>query len=107
MTPTLTALAKLQAGTSDTPIHDQLVVQHAVRQLQRDLADGLGISLRQAMEGLTRAMEQTGRHVAAFTARFRDAQAAEAAWRTPEATLDRIRSDQASLEWHDSWRADR
>jgi hypothetical protein len=32
-TPVLAALARLQAGTSDTPIYDQLVVQHALRRL--------------------------------------------------------------------------
>jgi hypothetical protein len=99
-TPTLAALARLQAGTSDTPIYDQLVVQHAVRQLA-------AVDLRPAMEAFRRAMEQVGRNVATFAARVREAQAAEAARMAPAAVLDRIRADQASLDWREAWRAER
>ena len=99
MSRTLAALARLQAGTSETPIHDQLVIQEAMRQLTVDL--------RPALEGIRRAMAQASTNVARFAARLRAAQEREAAWMAPEAVLDRIRSDQASLDWHDAWRAER
>lgn len=99
VSPTLAALARLQAGTSDTPIHDQLVVQTALRQL--------AVNLKPALETFSRAMEQAGRNVAAFAARVQEAQQREAAWMAPEAVLDRIRADQASLDWSEAWREER
>lgn len=95
MSRTLAALGRLQAGTSETPIHDQLVVELAVRQLSVDL--------RPAMEAFRRAMEQVSHNVATFAARFRAAQLEQ----TPEAVLDRIREDQAVLDWRDQWAAER
>lgn len=98
VSPTLAALARLQAGTSDTPIHDQLVLQLAVRQL--------AVNLKPAMDGFRRAMEQVGRNVARWAERHQDL-LAQLRPPTPEEVLDRIRSDQASLAWHDSWKAER
>lgn len=95
MSRTLAALGRLQAGTSETPIHDQLVVELAVRQL--------AVDLRPALEAFRRTMEQVSHNVATFAARFRAAQLEQ----TPEAVLDRIRQDQATLEWREAWRAER
>jgi hypothetical protein len=97
--PVLAALARLQAGTSETPIYDQLVIQHAARRLTEDL--------RPAMETFRRGMETIGHNVASWMARVRQAQELQAARMAPEAVLDRIRSDQASLDWREAWAAER
>jgi hypothetical protein len=89
--PVLACLARLQAGTSDTPIHDQLVVQLAVRQL--------AVNLKPAMEAFRRVLEQTTRNVAAWAERHQGL-LAQLRTPSPEEVLDRIRADQASLEWH-------
>lgn len=95
MSPVLAALARLQAGTSDTPIHDQLVVQYAVRQLTVDL--------RPALEAFTRTMRTVTANVAEFARRVAEAQAPSA----PEDVLEAIRRDQQTLDWQEAWRAER
>lgn len=93
--PVLAALARLQAGTSETPIHDQLVVQLAVRQLRQDL--------QPLLDHVQRTMATIGQGVAEFARRVAEERAASA----PEAVLERIRRDQQTLDWQESWRRER
>lgn len=86
-----------------TPIHDQLRRETRQRELVQALAEGLSLSMAQATASLKRAMESTGRQLATFMARVQLRQLEQ----TPEAVLDRIRSDAASLDWHDAWQAER
>lgn len=103
VSPTLAALARLQAGTSDTPIYDQLRVELAARRLQPQLAElgrHLGIGIVAAMAGLQRAMTQAADHAQRLAVAVQLAP-------DPETVLDRIRADQRSLDWQEAWRAER
>jgi hypothetical protein len=86
------ALARLKAG-SDTPIHDTLIVETTFRQLT--------ISLSPMIETFKRAMEGLGRVMARAAENFLQPPP------SPDEVLARIREDQASLDWHEMWRADR
>jgi hypothetical protein len=86
----------------ETPIYDQLRVELAVRHLAEGLADGLGLSIRRAMDSLVKAMASTADGIQRFMVKVAEAQLG-----TPEDVLDRIRADQATLDWAEAWRAER
>lgn len=83
---------------TETPIHDQLRVEFAVRRLAKGLA-AFTVAGTVAGQAIRRAQESQQDGIRRAQVRL--------APPAPADVLDRIRRDQLTLDWQESWRAER
>lgn len=84
---------------SETPIYDQLRREQALRRLGQGLAVVLGGTAVGMARSIQRAMESQQDGIRRALIRW--------APPAPEDVLEAIRRDQLTLDWQESWRAER